>query len=107
MNWICQGNKKPITVIGIINAHYVSDNNSLNIGGNIKSINIKNLSKNIKFYGSSVLSKESVLYMINNSEGTNAFTIGLNKAVYDVMKDDADIVAALEAKGGIITLVSA
>lgn len=104
MNWMCQGNKKPITVIGIINTHYVSDNNSLNIGGNIKSINIKNLSKNIKFYGSSVLSKESVLYMINNSEGTNAFTIGLNKAVYDVMKDDADIIAALAEKTN-ITLV--
>lgn len=104
MNWMCQGNKKPITVIGIINTLYVSDNNSLNIGGNIKSINIKNLSKNIKFYGSSVLSKESVLYMINNSEGTNAFTIGLNKAVYDVMKDDADIIAALAEKTN-ITLV--
>lgn len=104
MNWLCQGNKKPITVIGIINTHYVSDNNSLNIGGNIKSINIKNLSKNIRFYGSSVLSKESVLYMINNSEGTNAFTIVLNKAVYDVMKDDADIIAALAEKTN-ITLV--
>lgn len=104
MNWMCQGNRKPITIIGIINTHYVSDNNSLNIGGNIKSINIKNLSKNIKFYGSSVLSKESVLYMINNSEGTNAFTIALNKAVYDVMKDDADIIAALAEKTN-ITLV--
>lgn len=104
MNWMCQGNRKPITIIGIINTHYVSDNNSLNIGGNIKSINIKNLSKNIKFYGSSVLSKESVLYMINNSEGTNAFTIGLNKAVYDEMKDDADIIAALAEKTN-ITLV--
>lgn len=104
MNWMCQGNRKPITIIGIINTHDVSGNNSLNIGGNIKSINIKNLSKNIKFYGSSVLSKESVLYMINNSEGTNAFTIGLNKAVYDVMKDDADIIAALAEKTN-ITLV--
>lgn len=104
MNWMCQANKKPISVIGIINVHYVADNNSLNIGGNIKSINIKNLSKNIKFYGSEVLSKESVLYMINNSEGTDAFTISLNKAVYDVMKDDADIIAALAEKTN-ITLV--
>lgn len=104
MNWMCQANKKPISVIGIINVYYVADNNSLNIGGNIKSINIKNLSKNIKFYGSEVLSKESVLYMINNSEGTDAFTISLNKAVYDVMKDDADIIAALAEKTN-ITLV--
>lgn len=104
MNWMCQGNKKPISVIGIINVHYVADNNSLNIGGNIKSINIKNLSKNIRFYGSEVLSKESVLYMINNSEGTDAFTISLNKAVYDVMKDDADIIAALAEKTN-ITLI--
>lgn len=104
MNWMCQANKKPISVIGIINVHSVAGNNSLNIGGNIKSINIKNLSKNIRFYGSEVLSKESVLYMINNSEGTNAFTIGLNKAVYDVMKDDADIIAALAEKTN-ITLI--
>lgn len=104
MNWMLQGNKKPLTIMGVFNVHYVTNNDSLNIGGNVKTINIKNLSKNIKFYGSKVLSKESVLYMIQNSEGSDAFTIGLNKEVYDVMRNDADIIAALTEKTN-ITLV--
>lgn len=104
MNWMCQGNSKPLTIMGILDVGGVPDSNSLNIGGNIKTINIKNLSKNIRFYNSKVLSKESVLYMINNSAATSAITIGLNKAVYDVMKDDADIIAALTEKTN-ITLV--
>lgn len=104
MNWMCQGNTKPLTIMGILDVGRVPDNNSLNIGGNIKTINIKNLSKNIKFYNSNVLTKESVLYMINNSAATSAITIGLNKAVYDVLKDDADIIAALAEKTN-ITLI--
>ena len=104
MNWMCQGGTKPLTIMGTFDVGNVPDNNSLNIGGNIKTINIKNLSKNIRFYNSKVLSKESVLYMINNSEATTAITIGLQQAVYDVMKDDADIIAALAEKTN-ITLI--
>lgn len=104
MNWMCQGNAKPLTIMGTFEVGGVPDNNSLNIGGNIKTITIKNLSKNIKFYNSNVLSKESVLYMINNSAATSAITIGLQQAVYDVMKDDADIIAALTEKTN-ITLI--
>lgn len=104
MNWMCQGDAKPLTIMGAFDVGNVPDNNNLNIGGNIKTINIKNLSKNIRFYNSKVLSKESVLYMINNSAATSAITIGLNKAVYDVMKDDADIIAALAEKTN-ITLI--
>lgn len=104
MNWMCQGNTKPLTIMGTFDVGNVPDNNSLNIGGNIKTINIKNLSKNIKFYNSKVLSKESVLYMINNSAATTAITIGLQQEVYDAMKDDADIIAALAEKTN-ITLI--
>lgn len=104
MNWMCQGDAKPLTIMGTFDVGNVPDNNSLNIGGNIKTINIKNLSKNIRFYNSKVLSKESVLYMINNAEATTAITIGLQQAVYDVMKDDADIIAALAEKTN-ITLI--
>lgn len=102
LNWAFQGNEKIREVQGIINvkeARY-----TLNIGGNIETINIKGLKVNIRFYNSQRLSKESVLYMINNSEATSAITISLNKAVYDVMKDDADIIAALAEKTN-ITLI--
>lgn len=104
LNWMCQNVTKPLTIMGVLDVGKVPDNNSLNIGGNVKAINIKNLQTNIKFYGSKVLSKESVLYMINNSTATSAITIGLNKAVYDVMKNDADIIAALAEKTN-ITLI--
>lgn len=104
MNWMCQGNAKPLTIMGTLDVGKVPNNSSLSIGGNVKAINIKNLQKNIRFYNSKVLSKESVLYMINNSTATSAITIGLNKAVYDVMKDDADIIAALAEKTN-ITLI--
>lgn len=104
LNWMCQGNANPLTIMGTFDVVNVPDNNSLNVGGNVKAINIKNLQKNIKFYGSKVLSKESLLYMINNSTATSAITIGLNKEVYDVMKDDADIIAALAEKTN-ITLI--
>lgn len=101
-NWAFQGGKKIREVQGIINVK--SARFDLHIGGNIETINIKGLKVSIKFYGSQRLSKESVLYMINNSEATSAITIGLNKAVYDVMKDDADIIAALAEKTN-ITLI--
>ena len=101
-NWAFQGNEKIREVQGIINVKEVRSD--LKIGGNIETINIKGLKVNIKFYESQRLSKESVLYMINNSEATTAITISLNKAVYDVMKDDADIIAALAEKTN-ITLI--
>lgn len=101
-NWAFQGNKKLREVQGIINVEKVKGN--MSIGGNIETINIKGLKNNIKLYNSERLSKESVLYMINNSAATSAIAIGLNKAVYDVLKDDADIIAALAEKTN-ITLI--
>lgn len=101
-NWAFQGDKKIREVQGIINVKEARS--GLSIGGNIETINIKGLKVSIRFYGSQRLSKESVLYMINNSEATTAITIGLQQAVYDVMKDDADIIAALAEKTN-ITLI--
>lgn len=102
LNWMCQDNAKPLTIMGVLDVGNVPDNSSLNMGGNVKAINIKNLQTNIKFYNSKVLSKESVLYMINNSAATSAITIGLNKAVYDVMKNDIDVRLALGEKSNIV-----
>lgn len=57
------------------------------------------------------ISKESILYLINNSflktSTTGSAPIELHPTAYARLKDDADIVAALEAKNGVITLVSA
>lgn len=57
------------------------------------------------------ISKESIIYLINNSSLKTSVTgsapIELHPTAYARLKDDADIVAALEAKEGIVTLVSA
>lgn len=64
----------------------------------------------VLFSESPLLSKESVLSIITTMGSVpkeNPFTITLHPTAYARLKDDADIVAALEAKGGIVTLVSA
>lgn len=78
----------------------------------LEEVRIYRLGTSIKFSWSPNLSKESVLYMITNANppsgaAAGSIAITLHPTAYARLKDDADIVAALEAKGGIITLVSA
>ena len=70
------------------------------------------INKSHTFAVSPNLSKESVQYMIENANppsgaAAGSIAITLHPTAYARLKDDADIVAALEAKGGIVTLVSA
>lgn len=78
----------------------------------LEEVRIALLNSPIKLSWSPNLSKESVLYMITNANppsgaAVGSITITLHPTAYARLKDDADIVAALEAKGGVITLVSA
>lgn len=81
----------------------------------LEEVRIKNLKSNIIFKDSPVLSKASVLYMIQNAAPTTAITITLHADAYARLESDADIVAALETKNselatsdsGSISLVSA
>lgn len=78
----------------------------------LEEVRIAELYSSILLSWSSNLSKESVLYMITNAKplsgaAVGSITITLHPTAYARLKDDADIVAALEAKGGIVTLVSA
>lgn len=78
----------------------------------LKEVRIADLYSSIQLSWSPNLSKESVQYMIENANpqsgaAVGSITITLHPTAYTRLKDDADIVAALEAKGGIITLVSA
>lgn len=78
----------------------------------LKEVRIKKLQTSIPLSASPNLSKESVQYMITNANppsgaAVGSITITLHPTSYARLKDDADIVAALEAKGGVITLVSA
>ena len=78
----------------------------------LEEIRMKKINKSHSFAVSPNLSKESVLYMITNANppsgaAAGSIAITLHPTAYARLKDDADIVAALEAKGGIVTLVSA
>lgn len=78
----------------------------------LEEVRITELYSSIQLSWSPNLSKESVQYMITNANpprgaAVGSITITLHPTAYARLKDDADIVAALEAKGGIITLVSA
>lgn len=78
----------------------------------LEEIRMKGINKSHTFAVSPNLSKTSVLYMITNATppsgaAAGSIAITLHPTAYARLKDDADIVAALEAKGGIVTLVSA
>ena len=78
----------------------------------LEEVRIADLHSSIQLSWSPNLSKESVQYMITNANppsgaAVGSITITLHPTAYARLKDDADIVAALEAKGGIVTLVSA
>lgn len=78
----------------------------------LEEIRMKGINKSHTFAVSPNLSKESVLYMITNANppsgaAAGSIAITLHPTAYARLKDDADIVAALEAKGGIVILVSA
>ena len=61
----------------------------------LTSVNIKNVKILFTINNSSLLSKESLLYIINNEAATSAITIKLASYAYNRLANDADIVAAL------------
>lgn len=78
----------------------------------LEEVRIAELYSSIQLSWSPNLSKESVQYMITNANppsgaAAGSIAITLHPTAYARLKDDADIVAALEAKEGIVTLVSA
>ena len=59
--------------------------------------NIKNVKLAYQLNNSALLSKESLLYLINNEAATSAITIKLASYAYTRLSNDPDIVAALAA----------
>lgn len=101
-------------IYGRIEKYYTINDWNLTFGecAELEEVRIYRLGTSIKFSWSPNLSKESVLYMITNANppsgaAAGSIAITLHPTAYARLKDDADIVAALEAKGGIVTLVSA
>jgi hypothetical protein len=57
--------------------------------------NLKNVKLALQLNSSALISKESLLYLINNEAATSAITIKLASDAYTRLANDADIVAAL------------
>lgn len=101
-------------IYGRIKQSYVTKDWDLTFGecAKLEEVRIRKLKTSIKLSWSPNLSKESVQYMIENANppsgaAAGSIAITLHPTAYARLKDDADIVAALEAKEGIVTLVSA
>ena len=78
----------------------------------LEEIRIERMNKSHSFAPSANLSKDSVLYMIQNATPSSdasagSITITLHASAYERLKDDTDILAAIEEKNGIITITSA
>ena len=69
-------------------------------------VRLFNLMLNTGFKDSPDISKQSILYIVNNAIPANAITIILHPDAYARLANDPDIVAALEAKP-LVSLVSA
>ena len=67
---------------------------------------IYELKGNLSFSSSPIISKDTILCIVENAAPTSAITITLHPDAYGRLADDADIVAALEAQP-LISLVSA
>lgn len=88
-------------------ATYLSNaNNAFQLANLLKVIYLSGLKMSLSFKDSKYISKLSVKYMIENAAPTSAITITLHADAYARLAEDADIVAALEAKP-LVTLVSA
>ena len=61
------------------------------------TVNLKNVKLAYDLSNATKLSKESLLYLINNEAATSAITIKLASYAYTRLAEDADIVAALAA----------
>lgn len=69
-------------------------------------VRLFNLMLNTGFKDSPNISKQSILYIVNNAAPTSAITITLHADAYGRLADDAEILAALEAQP-LVSLVSA
>lgn len=70
------------------------------------TLKLKGLPRNLDVSASALLSKESMLYIINNEAATEAITITLHAYAYQRLAEDADIIEALN-NHPLISLASA
>lgn len=85
-------------IIGCLNCSSVTDYQTFVGTTSLKEVRLIRLKNSFSFSDSPLLSKDSVLFAIQNSEATGAITITLHADAYARLAEDADIVAALADK---------
>lgn len=88
-------------IVGTLNFDYTSKKNmdgSFEGCALLETVSIKGLCFNVSFADSPNLSKDSILYMIQNSAATSAITITLHPTAYAMAIADNDIQTALQEK---------
>ena len=95
MNYMFK-NCNSLTSIPMLDTSSVTNMNEMFKGCySLTRANLKNVKLAYQLYSSPLLSKESLLYLINNEAATSAITIKLASYAYDKWATDPDIVAAL------------
>ena len=88
--------KDRIVYLPKIDTSNVTDMSSMFNGCySLTHLNLKNAKLEYQLDKSALLSKSSILYLINNEATTNAITIKLATYAYDRWANDADVLAAL------------
>ena len=89
-------NCRPLTHIPLLDTSKVARMNGMFDNCNsLTTANLKNAKLAVSMKNSALLSKESLLYIINNEAATSAITIKLASYAYERLATDPDIVAAL------------
>lgn len=93
-------------IIGCFNCQSPTDYRTFLNAKMLKEVRLIRLKNSFSFAYSPLLSKNSVLFAIQNAEATSAITITLHADAYARLAEDADIVAALAEKTN-VSLASA
>ena len=101
------GNCKKLRIVYPINCVPITSfNNCFSKCHNLLEVRLYKVKVSLSLAESLSISKDSILYVIQNAVPTSAITITLHADAYARLADDADIIAALEAQP-LVTLVSA
>ena len=101
------GNCKKLRIVYPINCVPITSfNNCFSNCHNLLEVRLYKVKVSLSLAESLSISKDSILYVIQNAVPTSAITITLHSDAYARLADDVDIVAALEAQP-LVSLVSA
>jgi hypothetical protein len=83
------------TILQLDTSNVTKIGNEFNACHSLTHLELKNAKSAYQINNSTLLSKDSILYFINNEAATSAIIIKLASYAYDKWSTDADVVAAL------------